>query len=84
MGDDGNGHRFAARYLDRIDGILTSLAARLINSTASRRKVSAHHLALAVPGVCHGHAPDARLHDECAYCRRRGNCFATAQQEEDE
>ena len=63
---------------DRVDDLLTEFALALVNALARARKVSPHHVALAVPGLCHTHVPDARLVDGCAFCRRRGNCFVAA------
>jgi len=68
--------------IDRLEALLTDQAVALINPLARARRVSPHHLALAVPGLCHTHGPDRRVLDgarggtACAYCRRRGNCFA--------
>ena len=70
------GQRLAALVIDRLELILSDTAVCLVNSAARARKVSPHHLALAVPGLCHTHGPDLRDHGQrCAYCRRRGNCF---------
>ena len=66
----------AARVLADVDNLLTLLGLDLVNRLARKRRVSPHHLALAVPGLCHTHAPDDRLIHGCHYCRRRGNCFA--------
>ncbi len=59
-----------------IDEVLSRFAVALVNRVAGRARVSAHHVALVVPGLCHTHLPDARLVEGCAYCRRRGNVFA--------
>lgn len=61
-----------------VEALLLDHAVRVLNAVGARRRVSAHHLALAVPGLCHTHAPDAVVHDDCAWCRRRGNRFAGA------
>jgi hypothetical protein len=58
-----------------IDDLLSDVALSLVNSVAARRRVSPHHLALAVSGLCHSHGPCRDLVAGCAYCRRRGNCF---------
>lgn len=63
--------------LETIDELLGDVALSLVNCLAARRRVSPHHLALAVPGLCHSHGPCRHLVADCAYCRRRGNCFAT-------
>lgn len=82
---DTRGQQLAARTIDRLEQLLSDTAVSLVNSLARARKVSPHHLALGVPGLCHSHGPDRRLLDRrlladgpdpCAYCRRRGNCFA--------
>lgn len=65
--------------LDSIDDLLTEVAVSLVNSVSRARKVSPHHVALAVPGLCHTHCPDARVMRDCAYCRRKGNVFARDQ-----
>ena len=77
------GEALAARVRDALDAALTDHAARLVNAAARARRLPPHHLALRVPGLCHTHAPDRRVFDgsaadlpPCAYCRRRGNCFA--------
>lgn len=64
-----------------VDDLLTRFAVALLNRVAAKARVSAHHLALRVPGLCHAHLPDGRgLVEGCAYCRRRGNCFAAAEE----
>lgn len=69
----------ADAVIDATERGLSDAAVHLINRLAASRRVSPHHLALAVPGACHGHGPDARhTVPGCAYCRRRGNCFAGA------
>lgn len=55
--------------------MLSKVALTLVNDVARARKVSPHHVALSVPGLCHTHCPDPRIVDGCAFCRRRGNCF---------
>lgn len=62
-----------------VDALLCDRGLSLVNSLALRRRVSPYHVALLVPGLCHTHAPDSRLLDGCAYCRRRGNVFAAGQ-----
>lgn len=73
-------HRVVADTLADIEWLLETHALAIVNHLARKRRVSPHHLALAVPGLCHSHVPDDRLHtrapDVCAYCQRRGNCFA--------
>lgn len=62
---------------ESLDELLTDAAVSIVNALARARRVSAHHLALQVPGLCHTHAPDRRpAVPGCAYCARRGNCFA--------
>lgn len=69
--------RVAHRLLDSLEAFVVAHAASLVNGVARARRVSAHHLALAVPGLCHEHLPDERaVVPGCAYCRRRGNAFA--------
>jgi len=70
------GEELAARTLDAVDALLTEQAVTLVNSVARAKKVSPHHIALQVPGLCHAHGPHPALVDGCAYCARRGNCFA--------
>lgn len=71
------GEAAAARVVDAVDDLLTSEAVGLVNRLAAARRVSPHHLALAVPGLCHAHGPDdRRAVPGCAYCARCGNCFA--------
>ena len=71
------GRRVAADLVDSLEAYAVAHAASLVNAVARARRVSAHHLALAVPGLCHEHLPDERaVVPGCAYCRRRGNCFA--------
>lgn len=74
------GQRAAAastRVLDELEALTADFAVHLINRVAGARRVSPHHLALAVPGLCHAHLPDGRAAvPGCAYCARRGNCFA--------
>lgn len=68
--------RLADDILREVDALLVSYAASLLNGVATARRVSAHHLAVAVPGVCHEHGPDDRARvPGCAYCKRRGNCL---------
>lgn len=70
------GAAVASRVLEAVDDHLTSHAVGLVNRVAAARRVSPHHLALAVPGLCHSHGPDGRDRvPGCAYCARRGNCF---------
>ena len=72
------GERLASRTIDRLEALLSDTGVSLVNSLARARKVSPHHLALGVPGLCHAHGPDRRhgpAAGGCAYCRRRGNCF---------
>ena len=58
------------------EAAVEALALGLVNAVARARKVSPHHLALLVPGLCHAHCPDRRAAvPGCAYCARRGNCF---------
>ncbi len=73
---DARGQRLVALVADRLETLLTDQALVLINPLARARRVSPHHLSLAVDGLCHTHGPDRRLHDRCGYCRRRGNCFS--------
>lgn len=74
---EARGHQVARQVLDAIETLASDHALKLINSVAAARRVSPHHLALAVPGLCHTHLPDERAAvPGCAYCRRRGNCFA--------
>lgn len=71
-----NFERFLSEALPaKVDDLLSDIALALVNAIARARKVSPHHVALLVPGLCHTHCPDARLVDGCAFCRRRGNCF---------
>ena len=70
------GEAAASRVIDAVDDHLTSVAVGLVNRLAAARRVSPHHVALAVPGLCHVHGPDGRRAvPGCAYCARRGNCF---------
>lgn len=61
--------------LQDIEQALTDCALTLVNSLARACRVSPHHFALEVPGLCHTHAPDGRPVDGCLYCARRGTCF---------
>jgi hypothetical protein len=71
------GEELARRTVEAVDALLTAQAAVLLNATAAARRVSPHHLALCVPGVCHTHGPDDRPRvPGCAFCTRRGNCLA--------
>lgn len=71
------GRRVATDLVDAIEAYAVDYATELVNAVARARRVSAHHLALTVPGLCHTHLPDDRAAvRDCAYCRRRGNCFA--------
>lgn len=72
------GQALSRKISDFLDSHLTDLAVCLINQTAAERRVSPHHLALAVPGVCHAHSPDTQIHADCSFCHRRGNYFASA------
>jgi hypothetical protein len=65
------------RALLAVDDLLTDLAVHLVAATGRARHVSPQYLALAVPGLCHTHNPCLReTQPGCAYCARRGNCFA--------
>ena len=67
----------AAALLDDLEALVVDYAVGLVNSVARARRVSPHHLALVVPGLCHTHLPDGRpAVPGCAYCARRGNSFA--------
>jgi hypothetical protein len=62
---------------DIVDDLLTDLAVHLVAATGKARHVSPQYLALSVPGLCHSHNPCVRTQQPgCAYCARRGNCFA--------
>ena len=79
---EARGQRLAERTVQALDALLTSHALHFVNALARARKVSPHHVALQVPGLCHTHGPDTRVFDgsdggrRCAYCARRGNCFS--------
>lgn len=74
---DRRGEAACTRLIDALDALATDHAVALVNSVARARRVSPHHLALAVPGLCHSHLPDERAAvPGCVYCARRGNCFA--------
>lgn len=61
----------------RLDDALVAWGVDAVNRVAANRRVVPYHVALAVPGLVHAHAPDRRvLAHACAFCRRRGNCFA--------
>jgi len=76
---DARGRRLADETARAVDELLTLQAAAVLNAVAVSRRVSPHHLALAVPGLCHAHGPDDRAAvPGCAYCARRGNCFGPA------
>lgn len=68
-----------SEFQDRVDDLLSEVALGLVNVVAKSRKFSPHHVALLVPGLCHTHCPDGRVVNGCAYCARRGNCFAGPQ-----
>jgi hypothetical protein len=71
------GESLAELAVDLVEGLLTDIAVDAVTRLGRARRVSPHHLALQVPGLCHTHCPDRHDHRaECAYCRRRGNCFA--------
>lgn len=65
-----------ARALLAVDDLLTDLATDLVAAAGKARHVSPQYLALSVPGLCHSHNPCLRTQPGCAYCARRGNCFA--------
>ena len=70
------GEALAVRVVDAVEDHLTAVGLLCINRLARARRVSPHHLAVCVPGLCHTHGPDGRpAVPGCAYCRRRGNCF---------
>lgn len=88
---EARGQQLAARTIEALEHILTEHAVDLVNSLARAHKVSPYHVALQVPGLCHSHGPDRRVLDgrpgsggsgsgqptqACAFCVRRGNCFA--------
>lgn len=73
---EARAQQLARTTLAAVDDLLSRHALALVNRVAARRKVSPYHVALLVPGLCHTHPPHAARVDECAYCRRRGNCFA--------
>lgn len=80
---EARGERLASQTIDRLEALLSDTGVSLINPLARARRVSPHHLALGVPGLCHAHGPDRRhgvpaaaTGAACAYCLRRGNCFA--------
>ena len=50
----------------------------VLNHVASVTKIPAAHLAIEIPGCCHTHPPTTDVVGGCAYCARRGNCFAGA------
>lgn len=64
------------KYADRVESVQSVIAARLIDALAAQHKVQPLHVALHVPGLCHAHDPRRSLAADCAYCARRGNCFA--------
>lgn len=67
----------ARRVLLAADDLLSDLAVDLVAAVGKARHVSPQYLALAVPGLCHAHNPCASPRPgSCAYCARRGNCFA--------
>lgn len=71
------GEAACTRLIDSLEALATAHAVTIINAAARARRVSPHHLALAVPGLCHSHLPDERaVVPGCVYCARRGNCFA--------
>lgn len=90
MSLEARGEALAAACVQRVDQLLADTAVWLVNGVASARRVAPLHLAVCVPGLCHTHGPDPRVYDgraaaaaavgpgECAYCWRRGNCFAAA------
>jgi hypothetical protein len=61
---------------EAIDDHLVECAAMVIADIAGQKKISPQYLALAVPGMCHTHAPSKKRKFDCAFCDRRGNCFA--------
>lgn len=84
---EARGFALASKVTETLEQLLTEHAVTLVNSVARAKKVSPHHVALQVPGLCHTHGPDTRVFDghggsgtngrrRCAYCARRGNCFA--------
>lgn len=86
------GEALAERTIQTLETILAGHALDLVNAVARARRVSPLHLALEVPGLCHSHVPDGRLFGPaadargrgCAFCARRGNCFAQAATERDD
>lgn len=64
-----------ASVREAIDDHLVQYAAALVADIAHTQKISAQYLALAVPGMCHSHAPSKKRKFDCAFCERRGNCF---------
>ena len=79
---DKSCEELARRYLALLDEALVSWGVDVVNRLALRHRLAPFHVALTVPGLCHAHAPDTRpaVHG-CAYCKRRGNCFASDQEE---
>ena len=65
-------------FVDRVEKIQLAAASTVINALAAHHKVQPFHVALHVPGLCHAHNPRRDTAPDCAYCRRRGNCFAPA------
>jgi hypothetical protein len=62
---------------EALDNHLVLHAAEVVADIAGRKKISPQYLALAVPGMCHTHVPSRkRKFSDCAFCTRRGNCFA--------
>lgn len=59
-----------------IDDHMVKYASGVIATLAAAKKVSPQYLAMDVPGVCHTHAPCRKRKFDCAFCERRGNCFA--------
>ncbi len=66
------------KYAARVEAVQSFVAGRLVDAIAAQHKVQPLHVALHVPGLCHAHDPRRDLAPDCAFCRRRGNCFCPA------
>ena len=62
--------------MDSAEQLLIDFAVTLVVALAKQHKVNPHHLALAVPGLCHTHHPSPTVHAACVFCQRTGNVYA--------
>lgn len=64
--------------MEDLEDLVAEYVAEAIKRACLASGANPHVLAMSVPGLCHTHPPKRDLVPTCAFCRRRGNCFAAA------